>query len=460
MRRAPLGLAAHCLTLVGMNSPSDKAVVDEGEWKRACALAEKLLAVSDAALGEELAVGVPPNRRTYWFDFPNSVTELVAAALCQGARAAAPHCDVTAVALCSAARAIAEAPWELFNGVPVSMDTYLRWNGSPEGRGSSREKMRLRILRALACPGGHDASGPGSGCVRAGEKAAGGAGLDWQAARVEGRMFSFSDEGLDVSSCERCGAESPWMVARPTAVSEWIWQLCRCGGAEPLVLAPGTNLADLAWEHFTTRELEQAAADRGFGRLVPWNPVEGSEPRTDPAETFQDVLPAMSRGGSPQWRGAIRAAASALARTSADPAFPRDSDGALGRTRLLPALSLTALIAYVVADASGLGPEQLDLPQIISAGASAVYSRLAAHLPGPEAMAALGADADWAIHAERWPGGFETSPASQERADPATIAWAKLTGPVDPRDRPADSPGAASARFLVAFETVRGLITA
>jgi hypothetical protein len=443
-----------------MSSPSDKAVVDEGEWKRACALAEKLLAVSDAALGEELAVGVPPNLRTYWFDFPNSVTELVAAALCQGARAAAPRCDVTAVALCSAARAIAQAPSELFNGVPVGMDTYLRWHGSPGGRGSSREKMQLRILRALACPGGHDASGPGSGCVRAGEKAAGGAGLDWQAARVEGRMFSFSDEGLDASSCEQCGAESPWMVARPAAVTEWIWQLCRCGGAESLVLAPGTNLADLAWEHFTTRELEQAANQRGFGRLIPWNPIEGFEPHTDPAGTFEEVLPTMSRGGSPQWRGAIRAAASALARTGGDPAFPRDSDGAVGRARLLPALSLTALIAYVVADASGLGPEQLDLPQIVSAGASAVYSRLAAHLPGPEAMAALGADPNWAFRAERWPGGIETSPASRERGDPATIAWATLTGPADPRGGLGGSPGAPPALFEAAFETVRGLITA
>lgn len=250
-------LPVHCLTLVGMSSTGEKAAVGSSEWRRACALAENLLAVSDAALGEELAIAVPPRSRMFWFDFPNSATELVAAALCQGARATEPSCELGSVALCSAARALVRSPGELLDGVPVGMDTYLRWNGSPAGRGTSREMMTLRILRALACPGGHDAAGPGTGCVSAGSKSASSAGLDWQAARVEGRLFSFSSQGLDISSCERCGAEGPWMLARPTAVTEWIWRLCRCGGTEPLVPAPGANLGGLTWEQFTTSELEQ-----------------------------------------------------------------------------------------------------------------------------------------------------------------------------------------------------------
>lgn len=166
----------------------------------------------------------------------------------------------------------------------------------------------------------------------------------------------------------------------------------------------------------------------------------------------------MSRGGSASWRSAIRAAATLLARARTDSVDARYRGEVVGRSGLLAALSLAALIAYLVADASGLAPEQLDWPQILAAGAPAAYGLLATHLPGPDAMLALQANPAWAYRAERWPEEIVTIPASEQRTDPATIAWAKLTAPAPPSAQAA-SPSSPPAPFESAYGTVRTLVT-
>jgi hypothetical protein len=426
--------------------------IEDATWRRALELSEQLVALADDRLREELVI-YSSTGQDVWFDDGMALTQVVAAALCQGARCSGV--GLGEVALCAVSDAVTTAPWDLFDGVPVSTPVHWHGSGYAPQPGFAGYRMGLRLRRILWCPNAHH----DGGCERVANRVStpSSGPMMWQAAVLDGKIMTVAEDGVHTVTCERCGAGAVWMLAQPAGAGEWAWRLCRCGHTEPTVVSTGPDIRALAWKTLTTRQLEQMARERGFGRVDPWFVPEGFRRSADPTTHLAYALPLMSRGGNALWRSAIRAGATALASTGGHREFPRDLDGGVNGCRLLAAASLAGLALYAMSQDTGLPPEQINLTRVLAGGAGAVHAQIAPHVPDAAALGELSEDFEWSMREHAWPSGTYRYSGQEMRTDPASIAWATLCARGYAPEKPALFPSDHAVSYGLAYDTLAAL---
>jgi hypothetical protein len=400
----------------------------QDSWTRAVRVAGVL--VEDAARrwpGEALVL--PDEERSRWWGSHDIVCELVGLALWQCARTGGVLVDD--VTRCAAARwlrtpcrsRLLEYPHPPVSDVLV-MD-HLHGPANCEAWSDLH-----RASQALDC------THAGGSCARVGDRREQADATSMQRARehawevfeaYSATVRAIGPSGVTVAECRRCGAAGPWMFARPAqARRDWAWALCRCGHVADLEFFSRAH--ELPWTQMDNATFENLAATAGYGRLGPWTGVPVAGRWHDPVTLLGRTLPEISRGGDEHWRRATRAAADLLVERREHPGMPRWPDGGLDEGGLGAMAGLAALILYLLAEASGLPIERVDLGAVLRAGPDAVHARLTQDLPDAAAFELLWDRDAWRWRQRRWPHGDphpELPPS-----DPTALAWASLADQV------------------------------
>ena len=432
---------------------------DRARWDQAVELAESLLVATSGAWNRELEV-LPRQSRPVWCDRADLVAQVAAAAIYKAAIVS--RSEVDQVAPCVAADLLGGERLELFEGLPVDSVMVSRW-GKAIGPGRELAVARLRAVRMLSCP--HPGASPGSAaCTTLRERIEHGQHTDSWAIHTIDQITGMDETGAGTWRCAACDARESWMLVRPERSWWWLWVLCRCGHAAPLVFGPDPVIAELPWTSMSQSELARHARTGGYGPLADWGGPAADRHATAEG-ALQYALPYLSWGGDRHWREAVRRAATTLAGLRSHPGFPRSSGGYFTKA-LIRAVSLAALTVYVLAEDTGLPMDQIDLRRVLDAGPAALHATLAAALPDTEELARLRRTPSWPLRARHWP--VWKSPPDPRFADidPADVAWAALAAGPYASQRSGQTPLGAHPLFADAeafregFRTLADLLDA
>jgi hypothetical protein len=394
-------------------------------WGEALALAEALVASTAQAWEQETQVLAGVYAGLRWYQETRMAVAIVAAAIYRAA-GRQPTVSLRDLAVCASAQFLQpEHRHVLLEKTPVDTDLLRRWRNGGYHDGQLHT-ARLRAWRALACahPG---AATAGTRCPGIGERigATATGQFVWDVLEVREEIVHLGPDGVGPWRCGECAAHESWMIAKPLGRWWWMWVLCRCGQVQATEYGHDPHVNDLPWQHLSPRGFAGLAASRGYG---PFGELEPEDSLSDPVATVTRVLPPMSVGGDPHWRLAARVAASTLCAEERHANMPRHAGGSLNDLALYRAVSLAALIVYVLSDATGLAPQSVDLSAALAAGPQALHAALAATLPDLPALAQWREQPMSSFRARHWPMiGHGHTQAS--RIDPAVTAWASLAHP-------------------------------
>jgi hypothetical protein len=427
------------------------AFADRPGWQRALDLAEALMVATASEWSREVEL-LPHLARRRWCENGEALVPITAAAIYTAARRAGTEIDQ--VPVCAAGELLAGDRYrELPDGLPLDSRLALAWGERDGADPRDLRVVRLRAQHILSCP--HPGSSPGaSRCMSVRERIEADNQFAWSHVTASEIICAYED-GARPATCEHCGAQGPWLFARPAHTWWWAWALCRCGNTLQIAVRQDPRNAEVEWSPATPREFEQHAHELGFGMLISWTgPLPPT--MTDLTNEIGNALPSMAAGGDARWREAVRAAARELAGADPDhPAIPRTSDRRIIGYSLYPAVTLAALALYTLSEQAGVAPSLFELQTLLAAGPEELHTRLAAALHDKADRAHRRMAPAWPTRVEHWPGLGRVEPEFHE-IDPVPVAWATLTTP-NGAETSRDWPSAR--RFRTSYQLLAALLT-